>query len=43
MDPILFEIVAWVDGFAAVGSAVGVLVVLAGWCIVTRVAAWFKR
>lgn len=42
MDPILLEIVLWVAGFAAIGSAVGVLVVLAGWWIVTRVAAWFK-
>ena len=52
MDPILLEIVLWIGGFAAIGSAVGVLsaigsavgvlFVLAGWWIVTRVAAWFK-
>jgi hypothetical protein len=42
MDPILLEIVLWVAGFAAVGSAVGVVVVLAGWWIVARVAAWLK-
>lgn len=38
MDPILFEIVAWIAGLAAIGSAVGVLVVLAGWWIVARLA-----
>lgn len=38
MDPLLFEIVAWIAKFAAIGSAVSVLVVLAGWWIVTRVA-----
>ena len=47
MDPILFEIVAWVAGFAAVGSAVGVCLVLAGWWLLHRVAAamtnWFDQ
>jgi hypothetical protein len=26
MDPILFEIVAWIAAFAAIGSAVGVAI-----------------
>ena len=42
MDPILLEIVLWIGGLAAIGSAVGVLVVLAGWWLLMRVAAWFK-
>jgi hypothetical protein len=41
MDPILLEIVFWV-GVAVIGSAVGVLVVLAGWWLVARISAWFK-
>jgi hypothetical protein len=44
MDPILLEIVLWIGGLAAVGSAVGVVVVLVGWWLVSRmaesVAAW---
>ena len=44
MDTMLFEIVLWIGGLAAVGSAVGVILVLAGWWLVTRmaesVAAW---
>jgi len=44
MDPILLEIVLWIGGFAAVGSAVGVVVVLVGWWLISRmaesVAAW---
>ena len=42
MDTMLLEIVLWIGGLAAIGSAVGVILVLAGWWIVTRVAAWFK-
>jgi hypothetical protein len=42
MDPMLLEIVLWIAGFAAIGSAVGVLVVLAGWWLVARLSAWFK-
>ncbi len=42
MDPMLLEIVLWVGGFAAIGSAVGVLVVLFGWWLVARISAWFK-
>jgi len=42
MDPILLEIVLWIAGFAAIGSAVGVLVVLAGWWLVARISAWLK-
>jgi hypothetical protein len=38
MDPILFEIVLWVGGLAAIGSAVGVCVVLFGWWLVSRMA-----
>ena len=44
MDTMLLEIVLWIGGLAAVGSAVGVILVLAGWWLVTRmaesVAAW---
>ena len=44
MDPMLFEIVAWIAGFAAIGSAVGVVIVLVGWWLISRmaesVAAW---
>ena len=40
----LFEIFILVGGFAAIGSAAGVLVVLAGWWLISRmaesVAAW---
>ena len=47
MDTILLKIVLWIGGLAAVGSAVGVLVVLAGWWLVTRMAesvgAWLGR
>lgn len=42
MDTILLEIVLWIGGLAAVGSAVGVLLVLAGWWLVARISAWFK-
>ena len=44
MDTILLEIVLWVGGLAAVGSAVGVVIVLVGWWLISRmaesVAAW---
>ena len=44
MDPILLEVVLWVGGLAAIGSAVGVVIVLACWWLVSRmaesVAAW---
>ena len=47
MDPILLEIVAWIAGFAAIGSAVGVLVVLAAWWLFARlsasIAAWIDH
>jgi hypothetical protein len=47
MDPILFEIVAWIAGFAAIGSAVGVCLVLAGWWLVARlsesISAWIDH
>jgi hypothetical protein len=39
MDPILFEIVAWIAGLAAIGSAVGVCVVLAAWWLFARLSA----
>ena len=39
MDTILLEIVLWIGGLAAVGSAVGVLVVLAGWWLFARLSA----
>lgn len=39
MDPILFEVVAWIAGAAAIGSAVGVLIVLAGWWLFARLSA----
>jgi hypothetical protein len=42
MDPILFQIVLWIAGFAAIGSAVGVVIVLAGWCLVARLSEWLK-
>jgi len=42
MDPILLEIVLWIAGFAAIGSAVGVCVVLAGWWLLAKISAWFK-
>jgi hypothetical protein len=42
MDPILFEIVAWIAGVSAIGSAVGVCLVLAGWWLVARISAWLK-
>jgi hypothetical protein len=38
----LFEIFILVGGFAAIGSAAGVLVVLAGWWLVARISAWLK-
>jgi hypothetical protein len=44
MDTMLLEIVMWVGGLAAVGSAVGVVIVLVGWWLISRmaesVAAW---
>jgi hypothetical protein len=47
MDPILFEIVAWIGGLAAVGSAVGVTLVLAAWWLFARlsasISAWVDR
>jgi hypothetical protein len=39
MDPILFEIVAWIAGRAAIGSALGVCVVLAAWWLFARLSA----
>ena len=38
----LFEIFLLVGSFAAIGSAVGVLVVLAGWWLMARISAWLK-
>ena len=47
MDPILFEIVALIAGLAAIGSAAGVLVVLAGWWLFARlsesISAWIDH
>jgi hypothetical protein len=43
MDPILLEIVLWIAGFAAIGSAVGVVIVLAGWWLISSAAAWLGR
>jgi protein-S-isoprenylcysteine O-methyltransferase Ste14 len=43
MDPILFEIVLWVGGLAAVGSAVGVCLVLAAWWLFARLSARIDR
>ena len=47
MDPILFEIVAWIAGVAAIGSAVGVLIVMAGWWLLARISesisAWIDH
>jgi len=43
MDPILLEIVLWVGGLAAVGSAVGVTLVLAAWWLFARLSAWFDH
>ena len=40
--PPIFEFALFVMGLSAVGSAVGVLVVLAGWWLVARISAWFK-
>ena len=44
MDPILLEVVLWVGGLAAIGSAVGVCVVLAAWWLFSRlsesITAW---
>ena len=40
MDPILFQIVLWIAGFAAIGSAVGVVIVLAGWWLISTAAEW---
>jgi hypothetical protein len=37
----LFEIFILVGGFAAIGSAAGVLVVLAGWWLVQTISEWF--
>jgi hypothetical protein len=46
MDTLL-EIFVLVGGFAAIGSAVGVLVVLAGWWLFARlsasISAWVDR
>lgn len=39
MDPILLEIVLWIAGVAAIGSAAGVLVVLACWWLFARLSA----
>ena len=39
VDPILLEIVLWIGGLAALGSAVGVVVVLAGWWLFARLSA----
>jgi hypothetical protein len=38
MDTMLLEIVLWVGGLAAVGSAVGVVIVLVGWWLISRMA-----
>ena len=38
MDPILLEIVLWIGGLAAIGSAVGVLLVLTGWWLFARLS-----
>jgi hypothetical protein len=39
MDTVLLEIVLWIGGLAAVGSAVGVCVVLAAWWLFARLSA----
>jgi hypothetical protein len=38
MDTVLLEIVLWIGGLAAVGSAVGVVIVLVGWWLISRIA-----
>ena len=43
MDPILFKIVLWVGGVAAIASGVGVCVVLAAWWLFARLSAWFDH
>lgn len=47
MDTILLEIVLWIGGLAALGSAVGVCVVLAVWWLFVRlskaVSAWIDH
>jgi hypothetical protein len=39
MDTVLLEIVLWIGGLAAVGSAVGVTLVLAAWWLFARLSA----
>jgi len=39
MDTVLLEIVLWIGGLAAVGSGVGVCVVLAAWWLFARLSA----
>jgi hypothetical protein len=40
--PPIFEFALFVMGLSAIGSAVGVVIVLAGWCLVVRLSALFK-
>ena len=40
--PPIFEFALFVMGLSAIGSAVGVVIVLAGWCLVARLSAWLK-
>lgn len=42
MDPILFQIVIWVAGFAALGSFVGVATYHAIGACVDAAVRWFK-
>jgi hypothetical protein len=39
MDTMLLEIVLWIGGLAAVGSAVGVILALVGWWLFARLSA----
>jgi hypothetical protein len=45
--PPIYEFALWIIGVSAMGSAVGVVIVLIGWCLVARmsasIAAWLDR